>query len=853
MSSLLRLVLRLVIVAGVGAGLAIIAAAADSSPSAARGGTHAISIAAGQSATRLPDGRWLLLGGRADRASVTGQAWVVDSSGDRRQALTTGLSTPRSGHTATVLADGTVLIVGGVDRRGQPISTLERFHPDTGAFDTLGDVGLQARSGHTATLLTDGRVLVVGGTDVSSLVHGDAQILDPATLRVAEVAGGLRAARANQSAQLLPSGDVLIAGGKNARGDVVSSSELYRVSSGQFETLSAAAAKVLAAQAASTASPAIAAAVPQSETQVAVGARFALRFTKALQPGTLTDQTVTLLGPAGPVEVSVVAAEGGVLAFITPRQPLFPGSHYTLFVKGARDGNGLSLPFAALPFQTETLSAGASPNNSLNAPPIPSRPQLGVEDNDDEMWFPQTRNLSGVWRSGRAADARRHLPQRRSVARQLYNRPGNGLPEAPPGVTAVAGQVLRLNSAPLANVTLSIGSRSVTTDRNGEFLLTNVPAGTQRLVIDGSTANNGVRRYGRYEYRAIVEAGKTNALPFVIWMTRLDVRNAVQIPAPTSAETVVTNPRIPGLELHLAPGTVIRDDAGNNVTQITMTPIPVDQPPFPLPNHQVPVYFTIQPGGAHLQGLTMQAARGARLIYPNFTNSSPGERIDFWNYDPREKGWYVYGQGTVSADRKQIVPDPGVVIYEFTGAMVALPNVAPAEGPPPGGCSSGANSAVKAGDPVDCFTGLFVHERTDLVLNDVLPVVVNRVYRPRDTASRAFGIGTNLSYDIFLIGDTVPWTYQELILPDGGRVHYSRTSTGTDYRDAVYSTNSPGPYLGSVIRWNAAIDSGWLLTLVDGTVYTFPDSFQSASARCAAPVGMKDRFGNAITFVRDTN
>ena len=40
-------------------------------------------------------------------------------------------------------------------------------------------------------------------------------------------------------------------------------------------------------------------------------------------------------------------------------------------------------------------------------------------------------------------------------------------------------------------------------------------------------------------------------------------------------------------------------------------------------------------------------------------------------------------------------------------------------------------------------------------------------------------------YDIFLVGDVSPYTYQDLILPDGGRIHYSRTSLGTSYSDAV--------------------------------------------------------------------
>jgi hypothetical protein len=115
--------------------------------------------------------------------------------------------------------------------------------------------------------------------------------------------------------------------------------------------------------------------------------------------------------------------------------------------------------------------------------------------------------------------------------------------------------------------------------------------------------------------------------------------------------------------------------------------------------------------------------KGARLIYPNYTNEPAGQRLDFWQYDSEERGWYVYGQGTVTADRSQIAPDPGVVLYEFSGAMVGNPNLAPTEGP----------LGPTDGDPVDLFTGLLVVNKTDLVLPDTVPIVLTR---PIDRGTR---------------------------------------------------------------------------------------------------------------------
>ncbi|MBC7455530.1 MAG: hypothetical protein H7335_17930 [Massilia sp.] len=56
------------------------------------------------------------------------------------------------------------------------------------------------------------------------------------------------------------------------------------------------------------------------------------------------------------------------------------------------------------------------------------------------------------------------------------------------------------------------------------------------------------------------------------------------------------------------------------------------------------------------------------------------------------------------------------------------------------------------------------------MVDDILPPSVQRTYKPRDLALRAFGIGTHLEYDFFLVGDVNPSAYHELILPDDVRV-----------------------------------------------------------------------------------
>jgi RHS repeat-associated protein len=439
-------------------------------------------------------------------------------------------------------------------------------------------------------------------------------------------------------------------------------------------------------------------------------------------------------------------------------------------------------------------------------PPLPSQ------------WVPSAGNANGAnWRTSWPSS-----PWERVA-----------LPSARPGLTAVAGRVLLLEGTPLPGVTLSIGRRSVRSDATGAFLLVDVPAGAQVLVIDGTTANTSTARYGVFETRVDLARGWTTVLPYRIWMPRLDTKHAVHVDSPTTRQVVLTTPRIPGLEVHIPAGTTIRDRQGRIVHTLSITPIPVDRPPFPLPSFvEVPVYFTVQPGGSVL------IPEGARLIYPNFTHQPPGARVEFWNYEPEDDGWYIYGHGTVTRDGRQVVPDRGVSVYEFTGAMINDGNTPPNKGP---NCSwwKALLGLCGAGDPVDPSTGLLTLQKTDLSLPGQLPIEVSRVYRQDDTNSRAFGIGANWTYGMFL------WSanqYQEadLVFPDGAKLHYVRISPGTSWTDAVFETTaSPGPFYKSQIVWNG---NGWNLTRKDGLVLVFGENAPLQSIR--------DRYGNQITLTR---
>jgi hypothetical protein len=174
-------------------------------------------------ATRLADGRVLVVGGIQVFGTLA-SAELYDPR-IRTWSKAGSLPTPRWGHTATLLKNGKVLVVGGSAADGVHLgstSSAELYDPKTNTWYAAANMRTP-RSFHTATLLPDGRVLVVGGlqafTDVTGRVLASVEVYDPAT-DAWSPGPPLAAARAKHDAILLANHDVLVLGGTQSVGNL---------------------------------------------------------------------------------------------------------------------------------------------------------------------------------------------------------------------------------------------------------------------------------------------------------------------------------------------------------------------------------------------------------------------------------------------------------------------------------------------------------------------------------------------------------------------------------------------------------------------------------------------------------
>src|SRR5262245_22741849 len=163
-------------------------------------------------ATLLSDGKVLAAGGGTAIDITLYSAELYDPA-TATWIATGNLMGQRQSHTATLLAHGKVLVAAGfvTDSYGGPdgtyIATAELYDPPSGTWTATGSL-ITARSGHKATLLTSGKVLVAGGYNNIVGALASAELYDPAT-GAWTTTGSLNTARSGHTATLLPNGKVL--------------------------------------------------------------------------------------------------------------------------------------------------------------------------------------------------------------------------------------------------------------------------------------------------------------------------------------------------------------------------------------------------------------------------------------------------------------------------------------------------------------------------------------------------------------------------------------------------------------------------------------------------------------------
>ena len=159
----------------------------------------------GHTATLLKDGRVLIVGGQIFRGDwLLGQNLIYDPSSEAFSDAG-NLQFDRWNHKAVLLQDGRVLIVGGYTGNHDPVLTAEIYDPDTNTFSTAGT---SAMNPFAALLLPSGRVFFIHFDNGNiSLYNPDTRVFSPPT------GHSIGPYRYGATVTLLDDGRVLIAGG----------------------------------------------------------------------------------------------------------------------------------------------------------------------------------------------------------------------------------------------------------------------------------------------------------------------------------------------------------------------------------------------------------------------------------------------------------------------------------------------------------------------------------------------------------------------------------------------------------------------------------------------------------------
>jgi RHS repeat-associated protein len=413
---------------------------------------------------------------------------------------------------------------------------------------------------------------------------------------------------------------------------------------------------------------------------------------------------------------------------------------------------------------------------------------------------------------------------------------------------------------------------STLSDGGGNFSLTNLSpmcVGPQLISFDGTTATNPAGKYAGVNLVFTFSSGQVTVSPVLVHLPRIDNQETFLVQQNAGSDQGHSFSSIPGLAVTVYAGTtfIMPDGTQPNPFPLTAVQVPVDRLPDSKPT--VPTMMMVfivafQPANA-------TASQPVAVTYPNPINTPPGTNMVFMTLDPTHGQMVPYGTGTVSANGTQIVPDAdpahpghlyGLVHFDWHGPM---PPASPAVNPSPatGGTGNGPGSTCVGnddqtdddciipclcqigagpltGDPVDLGSGLYVSNKTDMVLSSGRGrVAIHRIYRTLSTIDGPFGIGSGHNYNYQLDVASVSSAQSiNLINPDGGRFPFGRQSNGTVINPTIPKLQ------GSVMTTGPGDQAN--LRYKNGTVIVF-QRFGILSLE----VSVTDVNGNKITINRN--